>query len=869
VNNLNFIDQFNQVIDEQIGLKPKTAQNISFVDPQAEFALEVVSILVELDFSEEIKPQTGLQEKWISQTCHHIPHRSRNIRISPRAIWVSSLLIIFSLMIVFHQPVFAQVGRMFGYFYMPDVGFVLMDSARVLSQPVSQEHDGRVVTVTKGLATPDSTVLWVSFSDFAEPLEGAWLEIDSGEIIEISSWHYSPTRTGTKTVRADFSGLPLDVQQSTLKLLAGWHLPLIWVNAAVVEETEYPEGLDTEPGEEPEIFYPVCDENEYVRVCVVAASADDDGTYLLLEIEYINDLISKNEVESFLEGNYLRDSLILRDADGEIIKPRFNFPPSTRQKDNLVEITFRRLAASNNDVTLTVQSVLAYIELDQSITVDLGSNPLPGDKIKINTDIEVMGYTLHFGQGRIIGDGEDFLRLVLNAKPLDIVNEIVPIFLKMESNSDLLFGSGNLSGNKDIFLDLITPDRKISGEIIIKIIGAYVQIEDPLNIQFPVSKITAIPTSVVEADPDTFLPVQPTLLPELPLDAFQYSHRSLNANDLLYTVSKGENTDLFVYSVISGHSEWFATLPGSVYDIYIHSDRQGIDYFTGVAFDPITLGYEGKKIRMYTLRFDDPAPHLLYKFPIVSDQFGGIWIRPIWSFDGRYMVFQSTALNTKPGFQYSEFSWIDMACREEGNCSAQVIEVPENFDLHILSFSPNTYRLLATGSNKDGGLYVLNFDPDNLPNQFHQIPNSPSQYSDAVWVSDTQILVFCGRENDSSFCFIDLLSGEIRYSRPIKKHIYRYRTIPSLDMIIATIINPELRKGSLEIQLFDMDGNAGPALASYIGIEDLILPPSEDYIVFVDGNGSDLKIIDIMTHQIYTIYSSDDPGSTIWAGWVN
>jgi len=93
--------------------------------------------------------------------------------------------------------VLAAVGRLFGYIYVQDSGFLPVDSTLVLQQPVLQTHNGLTLTATHAVSTPEGTTLYLEFSATASPADGAYFETGAGAQLALTYWEYFPNTSGS------------------------------------------------------------------------------------------------------------------------------------------------------------------------------------------------------------------------------------------------------------------------------------------------------------------------------------------------------------------------------------------------------------------------------------------------------------------------------------------------------------------------------------------------------------------------------------------------------------------------------------------------------------------------------------------------
>jgi hypothetical protein len=797
----------------------------------------------------------------------------------PRKAWVviGLVLVVLVTAFIFRQPVLAAASRLFGYGYFPPVGFVELDTARILNNPVKQEHAGNSLTVVSGLATPEHTVLWVEYGDTAQPADGAWLENSTGEHIVLSSWNWDPNQPNTKGVRLEFPPLPAGDTQTTLALPEGWRLPLTWISASQsalpdVSVVPYAESSTTST-QAAAASSEICDEQNDLKFCLLAATTTVDNTSVLVEAQSANPKIIPGDLYQGLVWSTVTDPVTLRDEEGVV------YPMSGQQGNTL---TFPVIASGEQKVTLTIPAVLATVAIpEQMIRVDMGENPQPDQVIPLNADIQVLGTTVHFRKATFVGDGVNSLRLTLVAEPVETKDGITPLMLQMSKPDrvDDLYGSGNLDGSKALFVELIRPQGKISGVLELPIVEATVILSGPFEFTFSLSQMTPQPSPTpAVVSPDTFSPA-PTSTP-LALDTYRFTGQLPQSGDLLFTIVDGETSDLYAVNPTNpSQPKQIATLPGQVYQVYLHPDALGIDYLAGEQkIDNNTSYY--RCAQLFTLQFADSAPHLLFTFPTGGDSVIGTEYVADWSFDGKIMAYQYYNSQQKPGETFWKIGWMNMDCRESGNCQGQEMQLPQGLDLYGLQFSPQGYSLMLEGSNSASGsgasdIFLINFNQEGIPGNVINLSNTDqiNEYA-PYWNPKTgQVVALCPAdpsEAKKSICFYDPISGERQEGAIIDLYNPQgYQIFPQGDRAIVMNINPNAEgKGALELRLLNFDGTAGPALANSHWFDGFNLSDDGNFLAYSEGGGEQLTLLTLQTGASTTVYQSEVVGTVSWMGWA-
>jgi len=874
-----WINQFSVWLDQLLRLAPGQV-SVPFEDPKVEAMLQVAVLLHEMDFEAELAPRAELRTRWErhSQTLNS-DHRSIRRLITTRTIWATAILLALALIIAFRQPVLAAVSRLFGYVYIQDSGFLPADSTLVLQQPIMQEHNGGTLTVTHGVSKPDGTTLYLEFSEPASPADGTFLETNPGSQLALSYWEYFPNNPGSQGVKLTFPALPAGIIQTTLVLPAGWHLPLAWIPAALSHLPNVRVVPYVDATQQPTAAADLCVEKHGINLCLQAATTGAENTSLLLDAQPTNPALIPSSFPSLVWQSET-EPVTLRDEQGNIY-------PMDNQRPPIGGMLLFPPLSGTHTLTLTVPAVLASVDIpDQMITVDVGNDPQPDTVIPLDVNIQVLDTIVHFSKAIFIGDGVNSLRLTLNADgPIQTVDGITPYTLELgrPERVDDLYGGGTLAGGKGLFVELIQGGKKITGVLNLPIVSATVIVHGPFEFTFSLSDIPSITPTPLVANPDNFSPA-PTSTP-LSLDSYFYSGRTLESGDLLYTVLDRDKTNVYAYTPSAGSQpSLVATLPGAVSQVYLHPDHQGMDYLAGVQANRDGISYIDD-IRLYTVRFADHAPRLLYSFLPNSENTTGTTAEGDWSYDGRYGVFRLPQLS--PGGSGWRYIWFDLSCRAGANCVPHEIVLQPNLDLFKAYFAPNDHRILFSGSDTSGtgmpDVFLLNLDPLQPDNQVVEIPKSMSISgygpAPAIWTPDGKIFTVCWSGTAPEidvFCKIDPATGVATYGDPISTNLNGYRLFvnfywlsPSGDQLAALIFPVNATEASIpDLRLLDLNGHPGVLLASSFSISNLSFSPSGQNIAYMIDDERRLEMFDILTGNHNTVYDGVVPWVLSWLGWV-
>lgn len=823
-------------------------------------------------------------EKSAEQSTHsqELVNKKLSTRLISRKAWVTIgiLLVIFLITFIFREPVLAAAGRLFGYGYFPQVGFIALDGAQILKSPIMQEHGESSLTVTSGLATREKIILWLKFVKSDATAAGAWLETASGERIEYSYWNYDSNQTDF--IRLEFPPLAAGNNQTTLMLPAGWQLPLTWIPATQsalpdVKMVQDSDGM-TETDAVTTLPSANCSEQHGIQVCLLAATVTGENTSILVKASSANLKMVPGDPFMGLAWTTEKDPVLLRDENGVI------YPLSGQHGDTL---EFPALPSENQKVSLIIPAIIAKVNIpEQTVRVDMGDDPQPDQEIVVNADIQVLGTTVRFRKATFIGDGVNSLRVTLNAEPLETVDGITPFMLEMSKPDriDDLYGSSGLAGSKALFVELIRPQGKIAGILELPIVKATVIVAGPFEFTFSLSQFTTPPTSTPElAKPDTFFPA-PTPTP-LALDTYQFTGLLPKSGDLLFTVVNGNTTGLYYADPINPTEiEQIARLPGQVYQVYLHPDGLGIDYLVGEQINSgliVTDEVFYRNARLFTLRFTDTLPRLLYTFPRGDGSVQGTQIKVDWSSDGKLLAYQQCGTQPKPGEAFWKTGWLNLTCRETGDCKAQEFQLAKGLDLYNPQFSPQGYNLMLEGSNSASGsgsydIFMINFNQVGIPGQLINLSNTDqlNEYFPHWDPKTGHVIAFCPTEPSEAkkaFCIYDSTNGARQEGEGINQYNpQNFQVFPESDSVLVENINPmNGGKGEFELGLVHLDGKAEPAVASSQWIDMFLLSPIGKNLGYLDNHGRQITLINLQTTTTSIDYSSSVAGAVSWMGWVN
>jgi hypothetical protein len=875
---------FNAKIDQMLGLEQSGFIPESDIPGDSQAALTIASRLMDADFQSEIRPQPGLRARWISQNSQSTANSFDRKPWRSRWVWAALIgLVLIASLLIFRQPVLAAFGRLLGYGYFPQAGFVQLDTARILHNPVKQEHAGHSLAVISGLATPDETALWVEFSADPMPPDGAWLETSTGEKVMLRNWNWDPDQAGSRGIHLVFPPLPAGMDKMTLALPEGWRLPLEWI-PAVQANIPSAEINAPYPTLQPDVALPTpqasnpCIKSNGLQVCLKAAVSDPVGTHLLLEANSQGEQLTPGSYRELIVPNLLTGDIkvILTDDLGNALQfPNQPFDPLQMNNGvGLQSLTFPSVSPQAQTLTLRVPAFEAQAALPDplQLQVDLGANPQPGQSLTLDQELKFLGQAVRFRQATLEGDGVASLRLTLISDPIQPQNGLLVSGLELgkPEGIDDRYGSGSRQGQLRVFTELIGPiSGKKTGLLTFSILGARFELLGPFEFTFPAPKpILSVGTPTPEiVGGESFTP-QPSPTP-LPLDTYHYTGISIEPGDVLFTVVGDSTTELYTANAQEGFTpRLVAVLPGQVYQVYIHPDRQGMDYLAGTrTFDRGSLSYRSDQV--YTLNFASGLPKLLAAFPRLEV----IEVSAAWSYDGRLMVLQQF-VNVPTGEPNLKFGWIDLACRDTGSCEVHYMQIPAGIVLWTPRFSPKRNQLLFTGVSNLPDIFMIDFGSNGQPGPLSNLTNTDqTDEQSPQWLPGGEgFLSSCTDgsipSNEYNLCRGGLAGGQNETLLRLPFNMQHFALSPDGKNLVDTTYVPAASQ--YQLRLFNLDTRQTSILkqGNNLNWDSGAFSPDSQYFSLAPEQGKIVTVINIKSGKEYTLLDTGKAGNISWVGWV-
>lgn len=323
------------------------------------------------------------------------------------------------------QRAMARLLHVFGY--VPGIGFVDAQAARVLAEPVMQQQDGVTLQVTQILATEQGTTVVIEghglpprdemFGNNAkwkgEQPEGvnARIHLLDGTVLESNGGGAGIGKAGEVVLKAnfDFPPLPPMVYHAVLEVP---FLPLIppgaapgnWVLpfslAPVADDQPVEQGIPTV-----ETGNGVSDDVPPAVVLPQATEVDAHSQPAAsVSLQVVNAVYTASETALQVQVNGLAPDWRLQpglmaeltDAQGNGYAQQY--PPSYgTENGSLQSLVFDPVPVDGRQLTLHIERLIVDVPSQgREITLDMGQDPQVGDTLPINQTVDVYGLPVEF-----------------------------------------------------------------------------------------------------------------------------------------------------------------------------------------------------------------------------------------------------------------------------------------------------------------------------------------------------------------------------------------------------------------------------------------------------------------------------------------
>lgn len=296
--------------------------------------LELAASLSRLDMSTESRIRANLRNRL---SLEDIRPRSRSMKLihslrQPAMVLRVTILVLtlLTFLTFANSPALAAFGRLLGYGYFSQTGFIRLDQTLLLPGPLLVEGLNRY-RINLVVAGPDSTRIWVSGSS----IRPETLNLENGVQL-------TPNRSETlagDTMVWFFNPIPYGQSRPILVLEDGQQIPLGLVPA---EEVGLAPTAVTLPSRTPSssLGQPCLTGSAGDRICIEAAQIDNLGLHVLVELKLVSDAQKPN----------LLDWNLSMTIPGEAPIPLKSVLPG--ENPGMVSLLFAPFPIRDGDVTL-------------------------------------------------------------------------------------------------------------------------------------------------------------------------------------------------------------------------------------------------------------------------------------------------------------------------------------------------------------------------------------------------------------------------------------------------------------------------------------------------------------------------------------
>jgi hypothetical protein len=406
------------------------------------------------------------------------------------------------------QRVLAQVERWLGY--VPGIGFVDLDQARILVMPVSIEREGVTLKIEQVVAGPDRTIVVFSsqglpadknapLSSVVEVLPKAILRLPDGSVFELTRQELNYGRG-----KMEFPALPASVYKinfefDRLPLVPpgaapeGWQVPLVLLPAT----GKLPAELFPKPYSPTDASTTV--NGVTVRILQVAQTSDE--TALRLQVEWDDPDWVYRGVIPFLEigddlGNVYRQmtsdtqvaSVVAQEVKA-VASPAATEEITVHNSEDTFQFPSFSLAA--REAVLRLPAIDFSIPNGPSFTFDPGPDPHLGHTWELNEQLEVAGVPLNIIGARLIQDDQTYpgdpplycFEFAINS-PTGLSREITAFYL--QTDLDTYRGGGGVTVGPGNFMDTMLYTQPPQQPLTITVDGVYITMNGPWEIPWQI-----------------------------------------------------------------------------------------------------------------------------------------------------------------------------------------------------------------------------------------------------------------------------------------------------------------------------------------------------------------------------------------------
>lgn len=241
--------------------------------------------------------------------------------------------------------------------------------------------------------------------------------------------------------------------------------------------------------------FPVCLDVPQASICIDEVIATQQDTKLMLELLPDSNKVEIGWLAFILPDTEREEQPLLLDENGNSLSLILEANDFIAEFDSERKVykqilVFEAIKSEVKQLTLKIPLVSLKVLGEESFQVDLGTNPLPGQIILLDTSFSIGNQDFHLNKAEFEGDGSNSLRVTLYSEPVDLPDEIASIqpVLGASEGISVGFGSKTIVDGWPFraFADLIPQPGQapVSGVINVPVQGMIYNYRGPFKITF-------------------------------------------------------------------------------------------------------------------------------------------------------------------------------------------------------------------------------------------------------------------------------------------------------------------------------------------------------------------------------------------------
>ncbi len=378
--------------------------------------------------------------------------------------------------------------------YAPSVGFVDLETTRVLSAPFQIEKEDALISVKQVVGTPTKTVILLhvyrpnlkSSWDYSNPMLRGVLQLSQNQFLTSNTMSITGDQAGLQ-VQMTFPPLSVDSEQVLLNLTITSPSPLTVRIPLHLQSAQ--RGTASESVVQTYAPDTPAQTRHDIMVRLLRVAQPQDATVLQLQITAppgMSDGHPAGGQNPILYDNLGHVYLHHQDAIPQVNKTIISPPALASDRISLWEDAHAPLSELAQSLTYVIPELAFHTPVNEELTLDMGEHPHAGQTWSLDETFQVAGVRVHLSRARLVRNvARQRYELALEAE--SDINASQRLQL-LDIQSPELFGnmiSGDLYGR--VYASLFTAaDRPPTGLIHIQITGAQISIKGPWRFQWDI-----------------------------------------------------------------------------------------------------------------------------------------------------------------------------------------------------------------------------------------------------------------------------------------------------------------------------------------------------------------------------------------------